>query len=118
MTTPTTKERSASPAATRDTDSRDTDTTVRFVDPRSASATQPEPYELRADLAAATIGLLANGFPDSVNFLTEVEAVLRAQLPGATFARYDKGNASMLASPEMLDEIATTCTAVVAAYGH
>lgn len=94
------------------------DTSVRFVDPRSASATTPEPYALRADLANATIGLLANGFPDSVNFLTEVEAVLKAALPGTTFARYDKGNASMPASSEMLGEIAAECTAVVAAYGH
>jgi len=94
------------------------DTTVRFVDPRSASATIPEGYELRADLSDATIGLLANGFPDSVNFLTEVEVALAALLPEATFARYDKGNASMLATPEMLEDIAATCTAVVAAYGH
>lgn len=94
------------------------DTTVRFVDPRSASATEPEAYDLKADLSQATIGLLANGFPDSVNFLTEVEAALSAKLPEAQFARYDKGNASMLATPKMLGEIAATCTAVVAAYGH
>ncbi len=92
---------------------------VTFVDPRAEPGAAVEPYELGADLSGAvTIGLLANGFPDSVPFLDQVEEAMRAVLPGATFARWDKGNASAVASPAMLEEIVGRCQAVVAAYGH
>lgn len=79
-----------------------------------------EPYTLGIDLGAApvTIGMLANGFPDSVPFLAEVEAALRTALPDARFVHYDKGNASTIASDELLGRIVGECQAVVAAYGH
>ncbi len=94
------------------------ETVIRFVDPRGVTAVEVAPYELHADLTDATIGLLANGFPDSVNFLSEVQNALEPLLPEASFASYDKGNASQLATPEMLAEIAATCSAVILAYGH
>ena len=80
----------------------------------------PTPYELSADMTeeSLSIGLLANGFPDSVEFLDQVEAALAASLPKATFRRYNKRNASAIASAEMLDTIAAECGALVAAYGH
>jgi hypothetical protein len=94
--------------------------TVRFVDPRAQPGLPVEPYGLSVDVTAApaTIGLLANGFPDSVNFLDRVEEALAGILPSATFRRYDKGNASAPAPGPMLDAISAECGAVIAAYGH
>ena len=65
-----------------------------------------------------TVGLLANGFPDSVAFLDHVEKSLAATLPSASFRRFDKGNASAVISDAMLDDVVAECQAVVAAYGH
>ena len=67
---------------------------------------------------APVVGLLANGFPDSVAFLDEVEHALTDVLPGAVVRRYDKGNASIVAGDQLLDGITAECTAVVTAYGH
>jgi hypothetical protein len=93
---------------------------VTFVDPRAEPATPVEPYELAVRLSGetVTVGLLANGFPDSVTFLDQVEAELAALLPDASFCRYDKGDASSVVSEEMLRSIVAECGAVVAAYGH
>ncbi len=93
---------------------------VEFLDPRAEPGMPVEPYELSIDVTdePVTIGLLANGFPDSVNFLDRVEETLAAQVPGATFKRYDKGDASSVVSGDMLDSIVAECKAVVAAYGH
>ena len=70
--------------------------TVTFVDPWAEPSLPIEPYELGIDVAAGpvAIGLLANGFPDSVEFLDQVQAVLAEALPQATFHHYDKGDAS------------------------
>jgi hypothetical protein len=78
-----------------------------------------EPYRGRAALAPGeTVGLFANGFPDSVAFLEHVGAALTAALPGVGVRLWNKGNASALASEQHLGEIQAECTAVVAAYGH
>lgn len=93
---------------------------VEFVDPRAEPGAPVEPYTLVvADTdAAMTVGLVANGFPDSVAFLDHVEKALSATLPAASFLRFDKGNASSVISDEMLDDVVARCHAVVAAYGH
>lgn len=92
---------------------------ITIVDPRGEPSRPVDPYTQRADLAAGeTIGLFANGFPDSVAFLDHIGKALSQELPGINIARWDKGNASALASDDDLAEIAKTCTAVVAAYGH
>jgi hypothetical protein len=93
---------------------------IEFVDPRAEPGTPVEPYLLGVDLTTggAHVGLLANGFPDSVAFLDHVGAALAEELPGVTFHRYDKGDASSVVSDEMLDTIVAECRAVVAAYGH
>jgi len=93
--------------------------TVQFHDPRAEPLAAPTPYRLRADLdTPLNVGLLANGFPDSVNFLDRVEEALGARLPGARFHRYNKGNASITVPEPMLDEIVSACDVAVAAYGH
>jgi hypothetical protein len=93
---------------------------IRFVDPRAEVATAIEPYTLNADWSAdpPAIGLLANGFPDSVAFLDEVGAVLAERLPGVVIRSWNKGNASAPASDQLLDGIASEVAAVIAAYGH
>ena len=68
--------------------------------------------------AGETIGLFANGFPDSVAFLEHVGAALQRAVPGICVKMWNKGNASALASERHLGEIQAECTAVVAAYGH
>ena len=94
---------------------------TRFHDPRAASEVENEPYELGIDLASAStcrVGFLANGFPDSVPFLEAVAEAMSALLPGLEARHWDKGNASIPAPQEMLDEIVGDRQALVAAYGH
>ena len=92
---------------------------MEFLDPRGESVAPVEPYTGRTPLAAGeTIGLFANGFPDSVAFLQHVGAALQRVVPGIGVKLWNKGNASALASEQHLGEIQAECTAVVAAYGH
>ncbi|MEZ5410728.1 MAG: hypothetical protein R2761_22060 [Acidimicrobiales bacterium] len=93
---------------------------VRFLDPRGSIGTPIEPYTLSADWSAGApaIGLLANGFPDSVNFLTEIGEVLATELPGVRTVLWNKGDASSLASDDLLTTIVGEVQAVIAAYGH
>ncbi len=65
-----------------------------------------------------TVGLLANGFPDSVEFLDAVGEAITARRPDIQLARWNKGDASAIANDTMLGEIEAECAAVVAAYGH
>ncbi len=90
-----------------------------FLDPRGEPSRPIDEYRQTATLEAGeTIGLFANGFPDSVEFLEHIEKALAHELPGVNFVHYNKGNASALASEEDVSSIAETCTAMVAAYGH
>ncbi len=91
----------------------------RFVDPRAEPGAELQSYDLSTVLdSEVTIGLLANGFPDSVRFLDCVEEALRAALPGISTQRFNKGNASIIAGDQLLDGITKECRAVVTAYGH
>lgn len=92
---------------------------VELHDPRGEQARAPEPYELAVPLTEGTVvGLLANGFPDSVAFVERVGEALAAIRPGVELRLWDKGDASRPAPGELLDTIAAECRAVVAAYGH
>lgn len=92
---------------------------MRFVDPLPAPSIAADRYDLSTPLeAGATIGLFANGFPDSVEFLSQVESALATRLEQPTFVHMNKGNASRLASDDEVATIAEQCDAVVAAYGH
>ncbi len=93
---------------------------IEFLDPRGEPGLPIEPYVLgiQAGSGPITIGLLANGFPDSVRFLDAVERALGEANPEATFERFDKGDASSIVSDAMLDDLVDRCQAVVAAYGH
>jgi hypothetical protein len=96
---------------------------IEFHDPRGDSAVEEELYELRCDLAqkegeGMTVGLLANGYPDSESFLFEVEGALKQILPKLSIKHWNKGNASIVASDQILNEIQESCQAAIAAYGH
>jgi hypothetical protein len=93
---------------------------IRFHDPRARIGTPVEPYRLTADWSARppSIGLLANGFPDSVAFLEEIRGVLAEQYPTARTQLWNKGDASSLASDTLLTTISAEVEAVITAYGH
>ena len=92
---------------------------ISFLDPRGKSAVEPTPYDLSTRLdPGVTVGLLANGFPDSVEFLDAVGEAVTARRPDIQLARWNKGDASASANDTMLGEIEAECVAVVAAYGH
>jgi hypothetical protein len=96
---------------------------IEFHDPRAPAAVAITPYTLAIDLEGrdagkdVTIGFLANGFPDSDVFLEEV-ATAMTRRTGVKARHWNKGNASIPASPKILEEIQASCQAVVAAYGH
>ena len=92
---------------------------ISYHDPRGRSRVASEPYTCKSALDGnAVIGLLANGFPDSVAFLDAIERTLADALPAAQFARYAKPSASVPATHQLIATIASACDAVVTAYGH
>jgi hypothetical protein len=92
---------------------------LQFVDPRGESAIEPHAYDRSVALdSKTTVGLLANGFPDSVAFLRAVRDAIAALRPDVGFVCYDKGDASAAAADDMLSEIKGACSAVITAYGH
>jgi len=93
---------------------------IEFHDPRAPTEVVVTPYTLGIDLErqdGATVGFLANGFPDSGAFLEAVAEALKERV-GVVVKHWNKGNASIPASPAILEEIRGSCKAVVAAYGH
>ena len=94
---------------------------IEFHNPQGERAVPADPYTLGIDLAAnppSVVGLLANGFPDSENFLRHVGTELERIIDGIEVHVWNKGNASIPAPDSMLDEIQAQCDAVIAAYGH
>jgi hypothetical protein len=94
---------------------------VDYHDPRGEIATPVEPYRLNVDLQGSNdprVAFLANGFPDSENFLKALAEVMSEQLTSLRAEHFNKHNASIAAPAEMLEEITGGCVAAVAAYGH
>jgi hypothetical protein len=96
---------------------------IIFHDPRGERSQSEEVYALSCDVSenegqGITLGLLANGFPDSENFLRHIGDVFKQRLPGLKIKIWNKGNASIPAPETMLEDIRKSCQAVVAAYGH
>ena len=94
---------------------------IEYHNPEAKVSVEKIPYELSAVVkgaSAISIGFLANGFPDSENFLHELESAMQSIEPGIEVFSYNKGNASIPASEELLAEVKGHCAAVVAAYGH
>jgi hypothetical protein len=96
---------------------------LKFVDPRGNDATVIEPYTLSKNLksgesSATTVALLANGFPDSENFLRAVGKALKKRLPDLHTKVWNKGDAAIEASDKIVAEIVADCHVAIAAYGH
>lgn len=94
---------------------------IEYHDPEAQVGIEAIPYTLSVAIRAGEplrVGLLANGFPDSVNFLHSVGEAMQAQVDGMEILAWNKGNASIPANEEMLEDIRGSCQAVVAAYGH
>ena len=94
---------------------------IEYHNPEAKTAIESIPYQLSATIQgcnAINIGFLANGFPDSESFLQQLDSAMRELEPGIGGFLYNKGNASIPASEELLAEIVGKCSAVVAAYGH
>ena len=94
---------------------------IEYHNPDAPVGVEDTPYDLSVAISsdeATSIGLLANGFPDSVEFLDELGTALRKLRPGIAVHAYNKGNASIAASEQLLGEIGGECVGVIAAYGH
>ncbi len=96
---------------------------IRFLNPRASTAVELEPYGLARDIrpddgSGVTVGLLANGFPDSELFLKKVANALENHLPNVKTRLWNKGNAGVPASEAMLAEVTSSCQVAIAAYGH
>ncbi len=96
---------------------------IKFHDPRGESAVQTQPYELAHDIQSnegdgVTVALLANGFPDSDNFVEALGKALKERLPKIQTKFWNKGNASIPANEQILNEIQSSCQVAIAAYGH
>ena len=94
---------------------------IEYHDPAAEVGIELLPYRLSAKITGANainIGFLANGFPDSDNFLHELEAAMQKLEPGIEVFSYNKGNASIPAPEALLKNVKDDCHAVVAAYGH
>ncbi|MDE0117185.1 MAG: hypothetical protein OXT07_11265 [bacterium] len=91
---------------------------IEYLDPKAEPAEPVTPYDLSAGGGTLTVGLLANGFPDSAPFLDAVGESLRRVRPDLEVRAWNKGNASMVADDQLIGEITESCDAVVAAYGH
>lgn len=94
---------------------------IKYHNPEGEVGVEATPYELTAVIQGAnsvSVGFLANGFPDSENFLDALNEAMQALEPGIEVYSYNKGNASIPANDEILGDIEENCHAVVAAYGH
>jgi hypothetical protein len=98
--------------------------TVTYLDPRAQPSAPVEPYAAKSAWDTSSpgplvVGLLANGFPDSVAFLHLVEASLLTRLPASTTTTFlNKGNASAPATEAQVNTMAAEVHVVVTAYGH
>ena len=70
-----------------------------------------------AELRGKRVGLLANGKPNSEEFLAALGALLRERQGAAELIPAHKPNASRVAPDAILSELAARCDAVVTATG-
>ena len=78
---------------------------IEYVNPEGQSSIENTPYQLSASIKGANaikIGFLANGFPDSENFLALLAEELSALEPGIETEFYNKGNASIAVAPSSI----------------
>ena len=96
---------------------------LTFFDPRGLVKRTVEPYCNSLDVRKKggediTVGLLANGFPDSELFLRKVGSAIQNCLPQIGTKIWNKGNPGITVPEDLLQAIVADCHVVVAAYGH
>ena len=94
---------------------------IEYHNPEASVGIENRPYKLSLALTGSNsvnLGFLANGFPDSVSFLNELQSAMQELEPGIKARAYNKGNASVPAGDQLLGEISGQCQGVIAAYGH
>lgn len=94
---------------------------TEYHNPEAQFAAAITPYELSAYIKGASaikVGFLANGFPDSESFLSELAAAMQAIEPSIEVLAYNKGNPTVPANEDMLVDISQHCSAAVAVCGH
>ena len=78
---------------------------IEYHNPEASVGIENQPYKLSLALKgsnAINLGFLANGFPDSVSFLNELQNAMQELEPGIEARAYNKGNASVPASDQLL----------------
>ncbi len=94
---------------------------IEYHNPDAKVGVERIPYNLSTSVRGSkgvNVAFLANGFPDSENFLREVAKAMQEVEPSITVFDFNKGNPTFPANDDMLAEIQEHCTAAVAAYGH
>lgn len=95
---------------------------VEYLNPVAESSVDEEPYALCVGGdGPVNVGLLANSFPDSVEFLSLVGEEMQKVIGEIDVHEFDKGAAVNVALPLADEEVATITgqvDAVVAAWGH
>jgi hypothetical protein len=92
---------------------------IRFHDPRPPTLAATDAYAVGAlGDQPLTIGLLANGFPDSMTFLDALAVELAILRPGAAFVRVEKVSPPTPLTEAQHRTLTEGCMGVVAAYGH
>ena len=95
---------------------------VEFMLPKGRYL-ESKPYglSLTPGKAPARVGLLANGFPDSDNFLEKLATALKTVWPDTEFMPAVKASADQLnigVREPLLTDMANACDAVIIAWGH
>jgi hypothetical protein len=88
--------------------------TVTLLDPSAEDV--PEEHALAArlpSLEGTTIGLVDNTKHNSDRFLRDVEALLRDQYGVSQVVYRRKANANTPAPPDLIDQVASPCDAVI-----
>jgi hypothetical protein len=95
-----------------------TEPMLTLLDPQTAArparvTRAPRPTDLRGK----RVGLLANGKPNSKEFLTALGALLRERHGAVPLVLLGKPSASRVAPADTLDQLAAQCDVVVTAVG-
>ncbi len=92
---------------------------IRFFDPRPPTPESRDSYAVEVPRGQARrIGLLANGFPDSMAFLDAVARALASAAPDTRFVRVEKMSPPTPLTAEQVRMLTDDCDGVIAAYGH
>ncbi|MCB2063647.1 MAG: hypothetical protein KDE25_09370 [Novosphingobium sp.] len=93
---------------------------LTILDPRAAPRIAVTPYTLSADASGPglRVGLMSNMFFDASKLLSAVGEALVDVLDSPVVTLYEFPNASLIAPPEMIAEIAANNDVAVTAMGH